>query len=234
MVEDRRHEAPSDLRRRGLGDPVVEILQMLLSFRRVVDSARHERAAHLASKRVLTSLAGTARDGSAFNASYAAAASVRSQSSAARRGPRPTRLIRARRRATSRRTVRRQGHPRLIELRCTERHDMSLRRAHDSPAPFEQSSTPLRCAKSSLSSVHLGNSHSSPFRARPHAATVNVLSCTLIDRCDETGSHAAASSPLPTHSHGSLLCQDAAGSGVLGLLVDGSGKWLVRRAGVGL
>ncbi len=42
----------------GLGDPVVEILELLLGFGGVVDPARHERAAHLAPKRARTVSAG--------------------------------------------------------------------------------------------------------------------------------------------------------------------------------
>lgn len=76
MVEDGRHEAPSGVCRRLLGDPLVEVMELLPCLRGEVDPARHERAAHFASNSARTSSAGIARDGSAFSASYAAAASV--------------------------------------------------------------------------------------------------------------------------------------------------------------
>jgi hypothetical protein len=69
VVEDRRHEASSDLSRRHFGDPVVEFVELLRCFGGLVDLARHERAAHLLSSRARTSSGGIVRDGSAFSES---------------------------------------------------------------------------------------------------------------------------------------------------------------------
>src|SRR4051812_40669918 len=83
VLKDRRDEATSDVCGRVRRDPVVDLVELQFGFGSEVDPARHERAAHLASKRARTSSTGIARDGSALSASYAAAASMRSHASAA-------------------------------------------------------------------------------------------------------------------------------------------------------
>lgn len=50
MSHDREHEPPRDVGRRLFGDPLIQLVELSLGLRRVVDLARHERAAHFASK----------------------------------------------------------------------------------------------------------------------------------------------------------------------------------------
>lgn len=69
VVKERHDHLPSDLSARTFGKPSIQVVELSFGFRREVDPARHERAAHLASRRALTSLAGIARSGSTFSAS---------------------------------------------------------------------------------------------------------------------------------------------------------------------
>lgn len=69
VVHDLADELLGDPGRGGLGDPLVELVELLFGLGGVIDAARHRRATHLASNRARTSSTGIARDGSAFNAS---------------------------------------------------------------------------------------------------------------------------------------------------------------------